>query len=68
MWWGKGSDKPPAPTAPAEPPKAESSPAEAPKSFDPSKLPEREKLNPNLQKIIDKADKEDNFFDELVSG
>lgn len=34
----------------------------------PEGLPEREKLSPALQKIIDKADKEDNFYDELYDG
>ena len=36
--------------------------------FDPSKLPDKQKLNPKLQKIMDKEDHEDNFFDELVDG
>jgi mitochondrial fission process protein 1 len=31
-------------------------------------LPEPEKLPPALQKIVDKADKEDNFYDELYDG
>jgi len=35
--------------------------------FDPKKLPEREKLPPKLQKIMDKHDRED-FFDDLVEG
>jgi fission process protein 1 len=28
----------------------------------------REKLPPTLQKIVDKADKEENFYDELWEG
>jgi mitochondrial fission process protein 1 len=32
------------------------------------KLPEPEPLPPALQKIIDKADKDDNFYDELWEG
>lgn len=36
--------------------------------FDPNKLPNREKLPPALQNIVDKQDKEDNFFEELVDG
>lgn len=36
--------------------------------FDPKKLPDREKLPKKLQTIVDKSDKEDNFFDELVDG
>jgi fission process protein 1 len=34
----------------------------------PGELPKPEKLPPSLQKIIDKADKEDNFYDELYDG
>ncbi|KAF3767641.1 hypothetical protein M406DRAFT_97960 [Cryphonectria parasitica EP155] len=56
MWWGKSSDD--------KDPKA-SRDASAP--FDP-KLPDHEKLPPALQKIIEKSEKEDNFFDELVDG
>ncbi|KAH8900205.1 hypothetical protein GQ53DRAFT_741160 [Thozetella sp. PMI_491] len=69
MWpWGGGSDKPPAT------PKEASAEAKTPgkdltkESFDPKKLPEREKLPTKLQNIVDKSDKDDNFFDELVSG
>lgn len=73
MWWGKSPDKP------AEPPKepspastvagkAEKAVEQTAKQFDPDKLPDRQKLPPSLQKIIDKADKEDNFYDELVAG
>ncbi len=65
MWpWGGGSDKPP--VAPKESPAETKAPAKEP--FDPKKLPDREKLPPKLQNIIDKADKDENFFDELVSG
>ena len=32
------------------------------------KLPEPEKLPPALQNIVDKADKEDSFYDELWEG
>jgi hypothetical protein len=34
----------------------------------PGDLPKPEKLPASLQKIIDKADKEDNFYDELYDG
>jgi hypothetical protein len=34
----------------------------------PSGLPPREKLPAKLQKIVDGADKEDNFYDELYDG
>lgn len=35
--------------------------------FDP-KLPDREKLPPALQKMVEKQENDENFFDELVSG
>lgn len=70
MWWGKGSDK-----DPKAPPKDDASAAEPSKSnaprpapFDPNKLPNREKLPPALQKIVDKQDKDENWYDELVDG
>lgn len=77
-WWGKGPDKPTAP-APAKESPAKESPAEGTDGlkrdalkeqakFDPDKLPDREKLPPELQKIVDKDDKEESFYDELVSG
>lgn len=31
-------------------------------------LPAREKLPSSLQNIVDKAEKEDNFYDELYDG
>ncbi|RFU29052.1 hypothetical protein B7463_g7293, partial [Scytalidium lignicola] len=34
----------------------------------PEELPEPHKLKPALQRIIDKADKDDNFYDELYDG
>lgn len=34
----------------------------------PSGLPNAEKLPDGLQKIVDKADKEENFYDELYDG
>lgn len=59
-WWGK-----------SEAPKDEK-PAVAPAdsaSFDPDKLPPREKLPRKLQKIVDKADAENsNFFDDIKEG
>ncbi|KAE9371477.1 hypothetical protein N431DRAFT_341852 [Stipitochalara longipes BDJ] len=42
--------------------------SDKPRGPPPSGLPEPEKLPPALQKIIDKADKEDNFYDELYDG
>ena len=34
----------------------------------PTDLPKPEKLPPALQKIIDRADKEENLYDELYDG
>lgn len=57
-----GSDK-------SQPQAPKPSPAEdQPKTFDPAKLPDREKLPPKLQKLVDKADKDGNFYDELAEG
>ncbi|KAN0096430.1 Mitochondrial 18 KDa protein (MTP18) domain containing protein [Hyaloscypha variabilis] len=42
--------------------------SDKPRGPPPSGLPEPEKLPPALQRIIDKADKEDNFYDELYDG
>ncbi|CZS91346.1 uncharacterized protein RCO7_01578 [Rhynchosporium graminicola] len=39
-----------------------------PKGPAPTGLPPREKLSPAFQKIIDKSDSEDNFYDELYDG
>ncbi len=73
MFWGKGPDKPKPPPTESVPP--EQPPAndkgdskDVPKDFDPAKLPTREKLPRDLQKIVDREDKEDNFYNEIVSG
>ncbi|KAL2066059.1 hypothetical protein VTL71DRAFT_2130 [Oculimacula yallundae] len=39
-----------------------------PKGPAPTGLPPREKLPPSFQKIIDKSDSEENFYDELYDG
>ncbi|KAI0890285.1 mitochondrial 18 KDa protein-domain-containing protein [Annulohypoxylon maeteangense] len=72
MWWGKGSDKSEA----SKDKQSEAPPATATKAdprkdathFDPNKLPERRELPRSLQTIVDKSDRDDNFFDELVEG
>lgn len=70
MFWSRGPDKPPDKPDPSSTSKA----ADAGKDdtrktpFDPDKLPERHKLSPSLQKIVDKADKDDNIYDQLVDG
>jgi mitochondrial fission process protein 1 len=48
-------------------PKKQNSSSAAPTGID-SQLPPPEKLPKSLQKIIDKADKEENFYDELWEG
>ncbi|KAF5497159.1 Mitochondrial fission process protein 1 [Colletotrichum sp. SAR 10_96] len=62
MWWGRSSDKKP------EESKEATNNENGAKTFDPEKLPPRQKLPKALQNIIDKSDKEENFFDELVDG
>lgn len=42
--------------------------SDKPRGAPPGDLPKPEKLPPALQKIIDKADKEENFYDELYDG
>jgi mitochondrial fission process protein 1 len=61
-WWGKSDPKPQ-----AEPPK-EAENASKTTSFDPDKLPQNRKLPQGLQKIVDKADEDNSFFDDVVEG
>ncbi|EAQ87553.1 hypothetical protein CHGG_04172 [Chaetomium globosum CBS 148.51] len=70
MWpWSSSADKPVgSSTSQNEPESATKDVKKAAAEFDPSKLPDKQKLNPKLQKIMDKEDHEDNFFDELVDG
>ena len=42
--------------------------SDKPRGPPPTDLPKPEKLPAALQKILDKADKEDNFYDELYDG
>lgn len=37
-------------------------------AFDPNKLPARQKLPPALQKIMDKQDKDDAYWDDFYDG
>ncbi|KAI0845525.1 mitochondrial 18 KDa protein-domain-containing protein [Daldinia vernicosa] len=72
MFWSKGPDK----TEAAKDKKPEAPPSAAANTssrsdvneFDPDKLPTRRKLPKDLQKIVDKADKDENFFDDLREG
>jgi fission process protein 1 len=42
--------------------------SDKPRGPPPNELPEPEKLPSSFQRIIDKADSEDNFYDELYDG
>jgi fission process protein 1 len=42
--------------------------SDKPRGTPPGDLPKPSKLPTSLQRIIDKADKEDNFYDELYDG
>lgn len=69
MWpfGSSGSDEPPAVPKPSPAENKQIQDAKkAAAEFDPAKLPEREKLPPKLQKLVD-SDKDD-FFDELYEG
>lgn len=74
MWWpwGGGSDKPtghsPPQNDPPKPPQDATAHLNKAAADAHAKHPSREKLPPKLQKIIEKEDKEENFFDELVEG
>jgi fission process protein 1 len=83
-WWGKSPDKPsetpkasPSADYPPkpEPPPSQQSQQTAQKAadnvkaaFNPEKLPAREKLPDKLQQIVDKSDREESFYNELVDG
>ena len=41
---------------------------EKPRAPAPTGLPKNEKLPANLQAIVDKAEQEDNFYDEIYDG
>ena len=74
MFWSKGpSPNKPDPSKKPDAPDASSSatnidPRKDATDFNPEKLPERRDLPKGMQSIMDKADKDDNFFDELVEG
>ncbi|KAI9158238.1 Mitochondrial fission process protein [Paramyrothecium foliicola] len=68
-WWGKSQDAKSEPQAQDPKPsndQKDTSPLS--KAFDPDKLPDREKLPKALQKIVDKADQDGSFFDNVVEG
>ncbi|KAK8051967.1 mitochondrial 18 KDa protein-domain-containing protein [Apiospora rasikravindrae] len=72
---GKGSDKPqhaadesPASPQAVAPASTTPDPRKDATDFDPSRLPERKKLPRGMRRLVDKEDKEENFYDELVDG
>ncbi|KAI1478348.1 mitochondrial 18 KDa protein-domain-containing protein [Daldinia eschscholtzii] len=72
MFWSKGPDKTETakdktPTAPP-PAAANTSSRSDVNEFDPDKLPAQRKLPKDLQKIVDKSEKDESFYDELVEG
>ncbi|KAI8962329.1 mitochondrial 18 KDa protein-domain-containing protein [Daldinia sp. FL1419] len=72
MFWSKGPDKNEAAKdkTPVTPPPAAATTSSRSdvNEFDPDKLPTQRKLPKDLQMIVDKSDKDENFFDELVEG
>ncbi|CAK7270088.1 hypothetical protein SEPCBS57363_003925 [Sporothrix epigloea] len=64
MFWGKGSDKQPSDATAAKATGSET----ASSGFDADKLPASKNLPRKLQTIVDKEDKDGNFYDELISG
>lgn len=60
-WWSKSQE------AAAEQPKAPSNEPDK-ETFDPDKLPIKEKLPKKLQNIVDKAHEDESFFDKVVDG
>ncbi|KAH6634828.1 mitochondrial 18 KDa protein-domain-containing protein [Chaetomium sp. MPI-SDFR-AT-0129] len=72
MWpFGGSPDKPTGTPTTSQPQAGQNAPngsKSAASGVDPKALPDREKLPPKLQKIMDKTDKDENFFDELVEG
>lgn len=61
-WWGKSEAKPDATATKGNDDASRKEP------FDANKLPESRKLPEGLQKIVDKADQDNSFFDEIVEG
>lgn len=56
-WWGNSKDD-----------KAGSKAETSEPAFDASKLPAREKLPSKLQEIVNKADDDNSFFDDVKKG
>ncbi|PFH60044.1 hypothetical protein XA68_11528 [Ophiocordyceps unilateralis] len=61
LWWGNSKDHKPEKAQEKDAPQQNS-------SFVPDKLPEREKLPKSLQKIVNTADTDSRFFDDIREG
>ncbi|KAI0022122.1 mitochondrial 18 KDa protein-domain-containing protein [Xylariomycetidae sp. FL0641] len=68
MFWSKGPDKDKPEEKKPDDPAKKTDPRNDATQFDPNRLPERRKLPKGLQKIVDKSDKDESFYDELVEG
>ncbi|KAI1279989.1 mitochondrial 18 KDa protein-domain-containing protein [Xylaria sp. FL0933] len=69
MFWGKGPAKKPEEKAPEAPSATTGNePHKDATEFDPDKLPPRRQLPKALQKIVEKSDKDESFFDDLKDG
>ncbi|KAK3898964.1 mitochondrial fission process protein 1 [Staphylotrichum tortipilum] len=66
MWWPWSSGSSKTESSSPSTPQTDTKNPPPPADFDPAKLPKREKLPSKLQKIVEKQDKDENFFDELV--
>ncbi|KAI1176812.1 mitochondrial 18 KDa protein-domain-containing protein [Nemania sp. FL0916] len=73
MFWSKGPEKKPEDKSSGDrtstsAPASDNDPRHDASAFDPNKLPPPRQLPKGLQKIVEKSDKDENFFDELVDG
>ncbi|KAI0817719.1 mitochondrial 18 KDa protein-domain-containing protein [Xylaria sp. FL0064] len=69
MFWGKGPAKKPEEKTPEAPSATTGNePHKDATEFDPDKLPPRRQLPKALQKIVEKSDKDESFFDDLKDG
>lgn len=65
-WWGKSSDSKEAKPESQQPTQPANSTDKG--TFDPHKLPKAERLPASLQKIVEKADDDSSFFDDVSKG
>jgi fission process protein 1 len=60
-WWGKSQE-------PKDAAESKRESQDAKSSFNPDRLPPKQKLPKALQKIVDKSDEDGSFFDDVVEG